>query len=70
MALPVVMVAGQLPVDELPSLQLAATFLKPFVVAELLETVDTVLRPADLPREQIAPLPLSRYPSSNSGLWL
>ena len=70
MALPVVMVAGTLPVDELPSLQLAATVLKPFVVAELLDTVDNVLRPPDFPCEKVNPLPQSRYESTNSGLWM
>jgi DNA-binding response OmpR family regulator len=70
MALPVVMVAGKLPVDELPSLQLAATFLKPFVVADLLDTVETVLRPNDIPYGQTNPLPHARYRSAGSGWWL
>jgi DNA-binding response OmpR family regulator len=70
MALPVVMVAGQLPLDELPSLQLAATFVKPFVVAELLDTVENVLRPTETPREQMNPLSHSRNQPSASGLWL
>ena len=55
MALPVVMVAGTLPAHELaqnPSLQLAATLLKPFAVAALLGTVENVLRATDGPREQ------------------
>jgi DNA-binding response OmpR family regulator len=46
MALPVVMVAGKLPLHELaqdPSLQLAATMGKPFDVLDLLATVERVL---------------------------
>jgi two-component system OmpR family response regulator len=70
MALPVVMVAGQSPVDELPSLHLSATLFKPFVVAELLDTVENVLRPTDSPREETHSLPDSRYESAESDLWL
>jgi DNA-binding response OmpR family regulator len=47
LALPVVMAAGRLPTYELarnPSLQLAATLLKPFAVDALLDTVKNVLR--------------------------
>jgi DNA-binding response OmpR family regulator len=50
MALPVVMVAGSLPMEELaqnPSLELAATILKPFGLDELLDTVTTVLQMAE-----------------------
>ena len=50
MALPVVMVAGSLPAEELaqnPSLALAATILKPFAVDELLDTVTNVLQMAE-----------------------
>lgn len=46
MDLPVVLVAGVLPVEELaqnPSLQFAATLSKPFELADLLETVTHVL---------------------------
>ena len=53
MALPVVMTAGRLPAQELarnPSLQLAATLLKPFAVDTLLATVKNVLRATDSPR--------------------
>jgi len=60
MALPVVMAAGRLPTEELarsPSLQLAATLLKPFAVEALLDTVKNVLRATDSPREQLEPLP-------------
>jgi two-component system, sensor histidine kinase len=55
MALPVMLVAGAVPEDELqqdPSLQIAATLSKPFEVGELLGTVETVLRAYDDPREQ------------------
>jgi DNA-binding NtrC family response regulator len=60
MALPVVMVTGTVPSHELaqnPSLQLAATLAKPFDVAELLDTVEHVLRATETPHEQINPLP-------------
>jgi DNA-binding response OmpR family regulator len=60
MALPVVMVAGTLPSHELAqatSLQIAATLEKPFVVAELLDTVENVLRTAEGRREQFNPPP-------------
>jgi CheY-like chemotaxis protein len=49
MALPVVMVAGFVPEDELaqnPSLRLSATLSKPFAVAELLDTVTNALQVA------------------------
>ena len=60
MALPVVMVSGELPSHELaqyPSLQLAATLEKPFAIADLLATVENVLRATESPHEQIKPLP-------------
>ena len=50
MALPVVMVSGNLPAEELaqnPSLELAATILKPFRIAELLDTVSYALQIAE-----------------------
>jgi DNA-binding response OmpR family regulator len=59
LALPVVMVAGELPSHELaqnPSLQLAATLQKPFDVFELLATVENILRAAKSPHEQFKPL--------------
>jgi two-component system cell cycle response regulator CpdR len=49
MELPVVMVAGIVPEDELaqnPSLKIAATLSKPFALADLLDTVTNVLRVA------------------------
>ena len=57
MAVPVVMAAIRLPTYELarnPSLQLAATLPKPFAVDALLDTVRSVLRATDSPREQIS----------------
>ena len=52
MALPVVMIAGKLPLHELaqdPSLQLAATMGKPFDFFDLLATVEKVLRATEGP---------------------
>jgi len=53
MALPVVMVTGTMPSHELaqnPSLQIAATLEKPFAIADLLDTVENVLRATESPR--------------------
>jgi CheY-like chemotaxis protein len=50
MALPVVMVAGIVPKDELardPSLQFSATLSKPFALAELLDSVSNALQMAE-----------------------
>jgi DNA-binding response OmpR family regulator len=58
MAVPVVMAAIRLPTYELarnPSLQLAATLVKPFTVDALLDTVKNVLRVTDSLREQLVP---------------
>ena len=58
MALPVVMATGRLPVRALaqnPSLQFAATLLKPLPVDTLLDTVKTILRAPQSPREQHVP---------------
>lgn len=58
MAMPVIMATGRLPTEALsgnPSLQLAAMLPKPFSLDELLETVRTVLRATDSPREGIEP---------------
>jgi DNA-binding response OmpR family regulator len=60
MALPVVMVAGRLPVRALghdPSLQLAATLQKPFAVDALIETVKKILGSTGSPPELTQPLP-------------
>jgi DNA-binding response OmpR family regulator len=60
MAVPVVLAAVRLPTYELarnPSLQLAATLVKPFAVHALLDTVKSVLRATDSFRGQLAPLP-------------
>jgi DNA-binding response OmpR family regulator len=51
MTLPVVLASGAIPTDALdrnPSLQLAATLLKPFTMDELLGTVKKVLRAAEI----------------------
>jgi CheY-like chemotaxis protein len=50
MVLPVVMVAGIVPTDELaqdPSLQFSATLSKPFALAELLDSVTNALQMAE-----------------------
>jgi len=73
MALPVVLAAVRLPVHELarnPSLQLAATLLKPFAVDALLDTVKNALRATDSPHEQLEPLPDWRSQPSAGGLRL
>ena len=75
MALPVVMVAGMLPMDELarePSVRFAATLLKPFAVEALLDTVENVLHATASPCAQINPLSNWHWngqPSAD-GLWL
>jgi DNA-binding response OmpR family regulator len=73
MAVPVVMVAGILPVEELasdPSLQVAATLPKPFAVSTLLDTVENVLRAPDSPREKINSLSNCGNQPSADGYWL
>jgi DNA-binding response OmpR family regulator len=73
MALPVVMAAGRLPKHELarnPSLQLAATLLKPFAVDVFLDTVKNVLCATDGAGEQIAPPPNWQSQPSTDGLRL
>jgi DNA-binding response OmpR family regulator len=60
-ALPVIMVSGAMPTDELdrnPWLHLAATLLKPFTPGELLGTVEKVLHEKDSAGERIAPRPI------------
>jgi DNA-binding response OmpR family regulator len=57
LTLPVVMAVGRLPTHELarnPSLQLAATLVKPFAVDALVDTVGNVLHATERRREQIA----------------
>ena len=59
MAMPVIMVTGAAPTEELkrhPWLQIAAILLKPFTVDELLRTVKEVLRTSADASEQFAPL--------------
>jgi DNA-binding response OmpR family regulator len=73
MALPVVMAARRLPLEELarnPSLQLAARRSKPFLEHVLLDTVPNVLRVTDGAHEPIKPLPAWRSQPSDVGLWL
>lgn len=70
LALPVVMAAGRLPTRELarnPSLQLAATLVKPFAVAALLNAVKNVLHATDRVCEPIAPLPNWRSQPATAG---
>jgi DNA-binding response OmpR family regulator len=60
MALPVIMVTGTLPQEELdrhPWLQIDATVLKPYAFDELLGTVKNVLHATNDAREEIAPPP-------------
>lgn len=60
MALPVILVTGKLPVEELaqnPSLQLAAVLPKPFSIVELLETVRAVLCASESAPGEFEPRP-------------
>jgi DNA-binding NtrC family response regulator len=73
MALPVVMAARRLPIEEVarnPSLRLAATLSKPFLADALLDTVRNVLRATDSDSELNKPLPAWRSPPSADSLWL
>jgi DNA-binding response OmpR family regulator len=73
MALPVVMAARRLPIEELarnPSLQLAAALAKPFAVDALLATVQDVLHATDSLDDQPQPLPAWRSQPSADRLWL
>ena len=73
LALPVVMAARRLPIEELaqnPSLRLAATLSKPFRAEALLDTVRNVLRVTDSGSAQIKPLPAWRSQPSADALWL
>ena len=61
MALPVILVSGNLPTGELdrnPWLRPVATLAKPFAGEELLGTVERVLREIAMTREQIESLPI------------
>lgn len=60
MTLPVVMVSGSIPLEALngdSSLRLAATLLKPFTKAELLATVEKVLRATEEAPGHTVPMP-------------
>jgi DNA-binding response OmpR family regulator len=66
MALPVILVSGAMPTEELnrhPWLHIDATLLKPFTTVELLRTVRQVLCATDSAREQIDPPVLPATPS-------
>jgi DNA-binding response OmpR family regulator len=71
MALPVILVAGELPEEEFtrhPWFQPAATLLKPFSIIELLDTVKEVLRAPDrAPEPTTAPPPDWQSPPSADG---
>jgi len=63
MTLPIIMVSGSLPTEELERnewLQPVATLAKPFKGDELLGTVKLVLRESTIPREQNEALPIFR----------
>jgi DNA-binding response OmpR family regulator len=73
MALPVIMVTGAMPTDELdrhPWLRIDAALLKPFTTDELLGTVREVLRVTENVREQTAPPPHWQGQPSPDGLQL
>lgn len=70
MALPVIMVSGVMPTDELarhPGLKIDAALLKPFTMDEFIGTVRTVLRPSPDSHEQIARSPASRNQPAPNG---
>ena len=73
MALPVVMAARRLPLEELaqnPSLLLAGTLAKPFLADVLLDTVANVLRITDSAPAPAKPRSALRTQASAHGLWL
>ena len=73
LALPVVMAARRLPIEELaqdPSLQLAAALSKPFLAAKLLDTVKNLLHATDSAPEQFEPRPAWRSQLAADALWL
>ena len=60
MTLPVIMATGALPRQELeqnPSLKIAATLLKPFTTAQLVELVKKILQLSAEARKLVSPLP-------------
>ena len=64
MAVPVIMVSGAMPTDELnrhPWLRIDAALLKPFTVDQLVGTVREVLRATENERQPVTPPP--NYPS-------
>jgi DNA-binding response OmpR family regulator len=69
MMLPVILVSGTIPTEELeqhPWLQIQATLLKPYTLAELFKTVKEVLVAANVEREQnTLPLNWQRLPPDN-----
>jgi DNA-binding response OmpR family regulator len=69
MALPVIMVSGRMPTEELkrhPWLQIHVALLKPYTIEDLLGTVKEVLRTTNSAREPIAlPQNLQSQPSAD-----
>ena len=73
MTLPVVLASGAIPSEALnrdPSLQIAATLLKPFTGDALLGTVKKVLQATDSAREQMEPMPIWQSQPSTDALQL
>ena len=73
MALPVVMAARRLPLEELakdPSLQIAATLAKPFLADAFLNTVESVLHMTESDHRQTLPSPGRPSQPSSPDLWL
>jgi two-component system alkaline phosphatase synthesis response regulator PhoP len=72
MPMPVIMATGSVPEEEFaqnPGIQPAATLLKPYTIAELLETVKDVLHAAAGARAQLT-LPLPNWQSQPpAGAW-
>ena len=70
-ALPVILMSGALPTEELnshPELQIDATLLKPFTVEELLGTVTKVLRSTSGANNRIMTMPNQQSRPSAGGL--
>jgi DNA-binding response OmpR family regulator len=73
MALPVILVSAAMPTEELdrhPWLQIEATLLKPYTIAQLLGTVKHVLSATNRAHEQVAPPPNWQSRPSADGLRL